>query len=554
MISIRYPGDVRPVDTRGIDDSFDRAFAYGRDIRDERQGNKAFEGYLSSLYGGGQPQQQPMSLSALGGVQREPLAPPMDPASQRVAQAHAASGGTPPQGAIEAYIRHAAQKRGIDPEVALKVAMSEGGVKDPFRQSDVVKDGVREQSYGPFQLYMNGGLGNEALEKGIDPRKDWQGAIDFALDKAKEGGWGPWYGAQKVGITGKAGIGQQGAYSGQFGGQDAGPVGAISNQFAGQPAQAPAAPQGAPSGGDLLPPRDVMLQLFKSKETRPLAIALAQSAQTLRTNQNDPKARLDYEKAVIELQNLRQGGGGDYKVVNDRLVKIGGNGQISDVTPDSPASGQAPLFSGKSTEAEGLNFLVNQGVLTREQAATVAAGKTITGPNGEIIFMTPQGVFSQPAGGGQAQPLGGQPAASGNIPLTEPKITVDEKKAMTFADRMATSGAIIDSMGTKGSGMGDKIASQAPFGTDVYLTSDDFKKVDQAKRDFINAQLRRESGAVIADSEFDNANKQYFPQPNDPPEVLEQKRINRQTVIEGMKRDSGPTYKGDSGVIDWKDL
>ena len=74
-------------------------------------------------------------------------------------------------GIIEAYIRQAAIARGIDPDIAVRVARSEGGLSDPVRQSDVVKGGVREQSYGPFQLYMAGGLGSRALAAGIDPRR-----------------------------------------------------------------------------------------------------------------------------------------------------------------------------------------------------------------------------------------------------------------------------------------------------------------------------------------------------------------------------------------------
>lgn len=111
--------------------------------------------------------------------------------------------------AIEQYIRAAALQRGIDPDIAVRVAKSEGGLSDPFRQSDIVKNGVREPSFGPFQLYMGGGLGNEALAAGIDPRTNWQGGVDFALDNAKKGGWGPWYGAKAVGINGMDGIGSQ---------------------------------------------------------------------------------------------------------------------------------------------------------------------------------------------------------------------------------------------------------------------------------------------------------------------------------------------------------
>ncbi|QRI63619.1 hypothetical protein JQ506_22945 [Shinella sp. PSBB067] len=63
----------------------------------------------------------------------------------------------------------------------------------------------------------------------------------------------------------------------------------------------------------------------------------------------------------------------------------------------------------------------------------------------------------------------------------------------------------------------------------------------------MNAQLRRESGAVISDEEFDNANKQYFPQPGDTKEVLRQKAANRKVVSDAMRRDAGPTYQGIGG-------
>jgi hypothetical protein len=101
---------------------------------------------------------------------------------------------------IEQYTRQAAAARGIDPDTAVRVARSEGGLHDPFQQSNIVKNGVREPSFGPFQLYMNGGLGNKALAAGIDPRTNWQGGVDFALNAAAQGGWSPWYGARAVGV------------------------------------------------------------------------------------------------------------------------------------------------------------------------------------------------------------------------------------------------------------------------------------------------------------------------------------------------------------------
>src|SRR5688572_31736667 len=48
-------------------------------------------------------------------------------------------------GEIEKYIRHSASQRGIDPDTAVRVAKSEGGVNDPVRQSEFVKNGKRER-------------------------------------------------------------------------------------------------------------------------------------------------------------------------------------------------------------------------------------------------------------------------------------------------------------------------------------------------------------------------------------------------------------------------
>lgn len=117
---------------------------------------------------------------------------------------------------LEQYIRQAAQARGINPDIAVRVAKSEGGLQDPVRQSDFSKGGNREPSYGPFQLLVGGGntgfpegMGNQALAAGIDPRDPANAykGIDFALDGAKNNGWGAWYGAKAQGITGKMGIG-----------------------------------------------------------------------------------------------------------------------------------------------------------------------------------------------------------------------------------------------------------------------------------------------------------------------------------------------------------
>ncbi|MNY33828.1 hypothetical protein D3C86_1681260 [compost metagenome] len=51
--------------------------------------------------------------------------------------------------------------------------------------------------------------------------------------------------------------------------------------------------------------------------------------------------------------------------------------------------------------------------------------------------------------------------------------------------------------------------------------------------------LRQESGASIAPSEFDNARKQYFPQPGDSDKVIAQKARNREIAIQGLQNNAG---------------
>jgi hypothetical protein len=75
-------------------------------------------------------------------------------------------------------------------------------------------------------------------------------------------------------------------------------------------------------------------------------------------------------------------------------------------------------------------------------------------------------------------------------------------------------------------------------GANAFLSDTD-QRAEQAQRDFVNAVLRQESGASIGAAEFDNAIKQYFPQPNDGAAVIAQKARNRQLAIQGLQANAG---------------
>jgi hypothetical protein len=101
---------------------------------------------------------------------------------------------------MEPVIRTAAEKYGHDPDVAVKVARSEG--LGTFL-------GDHGKSGGAFQLYTGGGLGNEfQKETGLSPLdpKNEVATIDYAMRNLSRTGWSPYHGARGAGISDRQGI------------------------------------------------------------------------------------------------------------------------------------------------------------------------------------------------------------------------------------------------------------------------------------------------------------------------------------------------------------
>lgn len=141
-----------------------------------------------------------------------------------------------------------------------------------------------------------------------------------------------------------------------------------------------------------------------------------------------------------------------------------------------------------------------------------------------------------------------QPGASEVIPGTERAPSHDQGLAAGFANRIHTSNQVMDGLSDQGAvvpSLKDRIASKVPV-IGGYVQSNESQQLDQAQRDFINAQLRRESGAAIGDSEFDSARKQYFVQPGEERNaaLVAQKAAARKQAEENMVQSAGNAYRG----------
>ena len=145
-------------------------------------------------------------------------------------------------------------------------------------------------------------------------------------------------------------------------------------------------------------------------------------------------------------------------------------------------------------------------------------------------------VIYQGKGAGQSQ---GQIRLSDGTVITLGKLDQGQGNAMDFGGRMSLANNVINSTEEAGLSLGNAFLSKIPvFGNAV--VSPEFQRYDNARQIFINSVLRRESGAAIAASEFEGANKQYFPQPFDSPEVVKQKAAARQIAIDLILAASGP--------------
>lgn len=119
--------------------------------------------------------------------------------------------------------------------------------------------------------------------------------------------------------------------------------------------------------------------------------------------------------------------------------------------------------------------------------------------------------------------------------------TVAQQTVATYAARLEQANPTIDNL-TKAISTLNPVKFEAYRKLPSYLQSADYQQFDQAARNFINAVLRRESGAVISPSEFDNAYKQYLPRPNDTKAVLDQKKQNRDIVFASLKKAAGNAF------------
>ena len=133
------------------------------------------------------------------------------------------------------------------------------------------------------------------------------------------------------------------------------------------------------------------------------------------------------------------------------------------------------------------------------------------------------------------------------------KPTDQQLSAQSFLSRMENASSVIDKlerggyapgvMGALAQGVGKVpliggVASMATVGAGNALVPE-WPQYRQAQEEWVRAKLRKESGAVISDSEMEGEIRTYFPQPGDPASLRKQKAMSRQAAERAIAQQAG---------------
>jgi hypothetical protein len=205
------------------------------------------------------------------------------------------------------------------------------------------------------------------------------------------------------------------------------------------------------------------------------------------------------------------------------------------------------LNLGGSVQTRTVDPITGRATVTGSDRVTMNPGQAAQLAQSERHFQqSRQDSMSKPfeVTGQDGQPMLVQQDKQGNIRPVQgygPKAAADkplndsQSKALLFGSRMQAANKVLADL--EKSGVSASMpGSRTPIIGGIISAAQgaNQQSLDQAKRDFMTAILRRESGASISPTEFDTADKQYFPQIGDSKQVIAQKAANRKLAIDGV--------------------
>ena len=124
----------------------------------------------------------------------------------------------------------------------------------------------------------------------------------------------------------------------------------------------------------------------------------------------------------------------------------------------------------------------------------------------------------------------------GNIkPLTE-----GQSKDTVYSTRAQGALPLIDQFGDALTSFPERMADWLPGGAGNFVQTPEYQQAKQAGDEFLQAILRKDTGAAITSQEQEMYGKTYLPQPGDSAPVLQQKKVSRTRALEAIKAGMPP--------------
>ena len=258
-------------------------------------------------------------------------------------------------------------------------------------------------------------------------------------------------------------------------------------------------------------------------------------------------------KREVVLQNL----GGQTVAVNKSALR-GGETFQQTMTPGETASNI--IAQGNLAVAQGQLGVARGGLGLRQQEFARGAFDRVDTPDGMMYVPKVPGAAPIPVMGAGGAPLQGAGA----------KPTEDQSKSAGFAFRMEQATQIFNQPAVDKTGnpildpkSGKALTLEQVYGqpnkyqsimraiptagltTGIANLSEDVgrKQYRQAQENWVSANLRPESGAVLGTDEIQKEIVKYFPQTSDDPETIAQKARARRDTELAVKVRAGPAYQ-----------
>jgi len=303
-----------------------------------------------------------------------------------------------------------------------------------------------------------------------------------------------------------------------------------------------------------MPPREAV-SLLRQVQAARLARDPAQAALTA--------AQLAKTQRELATPETKQVG----NVLYERDTATGGWKKVAEGAPQGGLEGEAqalilaatrdPSIAETPEYAIAFNRLYGPKMVTAFNPATQQMEYQFVSPpppQGAVMprSAVPQAMPAAPAQGEQpAAPAAAAPGTATPLisqrPPEEKPLTEDQARATGFAKRMVEAAKVVDPLdmtaaakpGFAESVIGPKIGE---LGIN-FMRDEDRQRYRQAQENWVRANLRKESGAVIGEPEMQKEIENYFPRPGDNASVIEQKRKSREAAMTAMITAAGPGAK-----------